>query len=286
MPIANPLRAVRTWRSNRRLTRYLRSDPRAKTIVDFRGCRFFAGLDNKIEASLLRGGHHYDRANFAVVTHFVKPGHVCFDIGANIGVYSMVLARITGSAQNVHAFEPVDHIRGRFIANAKLNDATAINLNDLALGARPGSLDMFQIKPGHFRGGTSTFLRNDSVSALGEDEFVTRPVQVTTLDAYAGKAGLQRIDFLKIDVEGFELQVLEGAAEVISRFAPTMLLEYDESRLRKQDHCDRLRDVLCAHDYQVFEFTAFKDRLALLPFVFAHQPRGRNILCLKPAAAS
>ncbi len=256
----------------------MREDPRSRTITTFRDCRFFAGPDNKIEVSLLRGGRAYDQANFTAVAHFVQPGHVCFDIGANIGVYSMVFARLSGAPDNVHAFEPVDHIRGRFRANARLNGFQSIHLNECALGSETGSLDMHQVKEGVFRGGTSTLVRNENIAALGEAAFVTRPVQVTTLDRYAAAAALERVDFLKIDVEGFELHVFEGAVETLARFRPTILFEYDDARHGEKSQRERMREILDGNGYRTFEFTAFRDRLAMLPFGFTHQPRNRNLL--------
>lgn len=282
----NFLQTVRDWRARKRLLEFLRTHEHSGTIVDFRGCRFYAGLDNKIEASLLRGERHYDLANFTAVTHFVKPGHVCFDIGANIGVYSVVFAGLTGSARNVHAFEPVDHIREKLLANAALNGFGSIHANAFALGAEAGSLEMFQVKSGRFRGGTSTFIRNENVAALGDDEFVTRTVEVRTLDRYAADSALARVDFLKIDVEGFEFFVLEGAARTIARFHPTILLEYDETRHGKQGHGEKLHAFLDEHGYRAHEFTTFGDNLALQPFVFDRQPRNRNLLCMSSAVSS
>jgi FkbM family methyltransferase len=282
----NLLQTVRDWRSRKRLMEFLRANPHSGTIVDFRGCRFFAGLDNKIEASLLRGERHYDLANFTAVVQLVKPSHVCFDIGANIGVYSVVFAGLTGSARNVHAFEPVDHIRAKLMANAKLNGFGPIHMNAFALGAEAGSLEMFQVKSGRFRGGTSTFIRNENVTALGDDEFVTRTVEVRTLDRYAADSELTRVDFLKIDVEGFEFFVLEGAARTIARFHPVILLEYDETRHGKQGHGEKLHAFLDGHGFQAYEFTTFGGNLALQPFAFDRQPRNRNLLCLSSAVSS
>ncbi|HXV14421.1 MAG TPA: FkbM family methyltransferase [Candidatus Krumholzibacteria bacterium] len=279
MPSTSFLQTAREWRARRRLVTYLRAHQHSRAVVEFRGCRFFAGLDNKIEASLLRGERGYDHANFTAATHFVRPGHVCFDIGANIGVYSVVMARLSGSAANVHAFEPVEHIRERLLGNAGLNGYSDLRVNAFALGAEAGSLEMFQVKRGHFRGGTSTFLRNENVATLGEGQFETRTVQIRTLDHYVAEAGLARVDFMKIDVEGFELPVLEGAARTVARFHPVVLMEYDEARHGRQGHGDKLRTFLNGHGYHAYEFTSFGDDLVLSPFDFSGQPRNRNLLC-------
>ena len=153
-----------------------------KTIVEFRGCKFWAGPDNKIESVLLQDNEKYDVCNFSAIEKLVNSGDVCFDIGANIGVYSTVLSRLSGDDFNVHSFEPVSHIRKRLTLNAKLNGFGNVNVNNFALGAAPETIDMNQIKEGVFRGGTSSFLKNENWQSLSEDDFETVPVEVKTLD--------------------------------------------------------------------------------------------------------
>ena len=279
MPGTDIVDAFRSWYSGRRLKAWLRREPHGFTVTTFRGCRFYAGPGNKIEAALLRGGQTYDRANFTAVTGFVRPGHVCFDIGANIGVYSVVMASLTGAPECVHAFEPVAHIRRRLLANARLNAFDTIHVNDMALGATETTLDMYQVKQGLFRAGTSTLVRNQNVERMGEDAFAKKAVSVTTLDRYVGAAQLARVDFLKIDVEGFELHVLEGARTTLARHRPVILFEYDEGR-HGTEHRERFRAIFAEHDYDTFEFTAFRDRLAIVPFDFERTPIHRNLLCL------
>jgi FkbM family methyltransferase len=272
------------WLSARRMRGYIRRQKDWQTVVRFRDCSFFAGPDNKIEAALLRGRNYYDRNNFTAISHFVKPGYVCFDVGANIGVYSVILANVSGDPRNVHAFEPVDHVRKKLTNNAKLNGLKGLNVNDFALGSAPGTLAMHQIKEGHFRGGTSTFTLNKNVAKIGEGQFDVRQVEIRTLDQYVSEHVLDRVDFVKIDVEGFEIEVLKGAAETINRFKPTIILEYEESR--HAEHADTLRKILFGSGYEVSEYISFKDTLVLSPFEFDHQPLHRNLLCWSPGPGS
>ncbi len=277
---ASFLETVRDWRARRKLLGYLRAHAGACAVVEFRGCHFYAGLDNKIEASLLRGERAYDHANFTAAVHFVRPGHVCLDVGANIGVYSNVLARLSGSGEQVHAFEPVDHVRAKLLENARLNAHSTMHVNSFALGANAGALEMYQVKSGLFRGGTSTFVRNENVDAMGEEAFEKRVVEVRTLDAYVQNAALPRVDFIKIDVEGFELFVLQGAGQTLERFRPVVLIEYDQTRHGRQGHGEALHSLLASRGYRSFEFASAGDELVLFPFDFSGQPRNRNVLCV------
>jgi FkbM family methyltransferase len=277
MPEATLFQTFTRWISSKKLRKFLSDKNNWKTVVQFRECSFFAGGDNKIEAALMRGQRYYDRDNFTAVDSFVKPGHVCFDIGANIGVYSVIFGKLSGSAKRVHSFEPVEHIRARLQANIRLNGMEAINVNGFALGSEPGLLEMLQIKEGHFRGGTSTFVKNENIAEMGESEFEKRQVEIRTLDQYVIDVGLDRVDFIKIDVEGFELNVLRGAEDTLSQFKPTIILEYDERR--HGEHGDSIKELLLRHGYQTYQFTSFDETLVLLPFDFTCQPINRNILC-------
>lgn len=263
-----------------RKDRFLKGLENWKTIVDFRGCKLFAGPDNKIEAALMKGKNTYDFNNFNAVSHFVKSGFVCFDIGANIGVYSNVFSFLSGDSNLVHAFEPVRHIRNRLKMNAKLNGYYGLHINDFALGAEESKVEMFQVKEGLFRGGTSTFVYNENIDNMGEECFERSTVDIQTLDQYVSDHGLQCIDFIKIDVESYELHVLQGGKRSIGRFKPTILIEYDHERHNKDTLA--LKAFFEDEDYHVFEFRSFGEELVLQPFSFDHQPYNRNLVCFCP----
>lgn len=258
------------------------------SVQEFNGCRFFCGDNNKIERELKKGRnflgeYHYDFINFAVVKSLVASGHVCLDIGANIGVYSNVFAHLSGSAENVHAFEPVRHIRHKLLANAKLNGHTGLNVNDFALGDAESRMTMFQIKPGHIRGGVSSLLQNDTYKQLGAENYDEVEVAVTLLDNYVGERDLRSVDFIKIDVEGFEMNVLRGGRKTVEKYRPFVLLELDFDRHGAAVGRE-MKEYFSSLDYQAFEpeaakKTPFSSReLSFTPYSFEASPRRRNIL--------
>ncbi|MGA2263185.1 MAG: FkbM family methyltransferase [Acidobacteriota bacterium] len=127
----------------------------------------------------------------------LKPGSVVVDAGANIGFFSLaVLGKSEGAT--VHGFEP-----------------------------SPGSMD-FQIHDTSY--GAYDGFRDTGYAGVGESRTIKVPV--TTLDIYAKQVGLDRLDLLKIDVEGAELFVLRGAREVLSSLHPTVLFEVGHQNLR------------------------------------------------------
>ena len=251
-----------------------------KQITQFRGCKVFVGPNNKIETVLLKNDGKYDDYNFAVIENIVNPGDVCLDIGANIGVYSMVLAELSGSSQNIHSFEPVRHIRNKLIANAKLNGFKSLHINDFALGAEPGKIDMYQVKEGVFRAGTSTFVENENFQTLDKEHFDVIPVDIKQLDHYVSEQDLTQVDFLKIDVEGFEWNVLQGGQETLKKFKPAIIMEYDFERHNEDHTPDNYRIFLEKNGYKSYEYTIGGGQLVLLPYYFDHTPINRNLLCL------
>ena len=144
----------------------------------------------------------------------IQPGSVVLDIGANIGAHSVALARIVGPGGVVHAFEPQRILFQTLCANLALNSLPNVLPYHTALGSRPGKAHMpffDYTSPANFGG--------VAVDAFHEGETVA----IGVLD----RANLPRCDFAKIDVEGFESEVLLGAADTIDRMRPILYVEND-----------------------------------------------------------
>lgn len=136
---------------------------------------------------------------FRLLRDRLVAGAVVFDVGANVGEWAEEAKRVAPGI-DLHCFEPSPD---SFAAlQARLS---AARINRLALGAEPGDLDL------RVYGDRSTV--NSVYDIAGATPLRTERIEVTTLDAYA--RDIERIDFLKIDVEGHERFVLEGAARTI-----------------------------------------------------------------------
>lgn len=250
-------------------------------IVPFRGCRFFASRDNKVEAALRAGKDRYgvdgyDRLNFSVVESLVGEGDICFDVGANVGVYSCVFGRLSGDAGRVHAFEPATPIRSKLRRNLALNGLDMARVNPFGLGASEEERTFFEVKPGTYRGGISSFVANENTHGTESGSVVERTVRVRRLDDYVAEAGVERIRILKIDVEGFEAEVLRGGAETLSTHRPFVLFEYDHGR--HSGELDAMRAIFEAAGYEGLEPYANHGALGFRRWAFDRVPRERNLL--------
>jgi FkbM family methyltransferase len=259
----------------RKMNNFMKNNFGAIQIVSFRGCQFFSSKQNKIEAALIDTGNKYDFTNFEIIAKFVKKGSICFDVGANIGVYSVVMAHLGGV---IHSFEPVTYIRQKLEANVLLNQLSSVFINDFALGAEEDTAEMYQVNMDEFRGGTSTLVYNENVKSMGENRFTLKQVNVKTLDSYVENKNIEKVDFIKIDVEGFEWPVLCGSKKIIKIHTPAIIMEFDP--IRHSNDAENFRNFFDEYSYSVYETIPFYDKIVFVPFRFNRKCHGRNVFCM------
>jgi FkbM family methyltransferase len=153
------------------------------------------------------------------VQGFVPPGGVAIDIGANLGEWTLPLARAVGPAGRMLAIEPAPRAAAALDKTLAANALTQVELVRCALGDRNGAAEFAVPLVTSARSDTGTAHLG---GAAGHD-VVT--VALRRLDTLAAERGLDRIDLVKIDVEGHERPVLDGAAATLARFRPVLVLE-------------------------------------------------------------
>ncbi|HET9209405.1 MAG TPA: FkbM family methyltransferase [Thermoanaerobaculia bacterium] len=153
----------------------------------------------------------------------VRPGMVVFDVGANLGFYTLLLAGRVGPEGRVHAFEPdplsFDILRRRAAGRAN------VETERTAVGDQAGTITLY----------TSRSNRADNRVHPSLDAGATEAVEVplTTLDGYCAARGIERIDAVKMDIQGAEVAALSGFRETLARLKPRwMLIEFSPEHLR------------------------------------------------------
>ncbi|MBI3133431.1 MAG: FkbM family methyltransferase [Bacteroidetes bacterium] len=132
---------------------------------------------------------------------------VVFDVGANIGFYSLTLSKkLNGTSSRIHAFEPNPHTFGILEKNVSTNNGDNIVLNQMGLSDKPGTLTISY----DFKNLGAANIFNGSGKNSAE-------VSLTTLDEYCTSKGISTIDIIKVDIEGSELNFLKGGTAVIER---------------------------------------------------------------------
>lgn len=180
----------------------------------------------------------------------VSPGRLALDIGSNKGAYSYLLANMGVST---HAFEPQPEFCDRLIHTAPSN----LVCHNVAVSDREGEMDFYlPVKKGRVLNQLAT-LRN--ISDRTECKKIS--VRTCTLD----NLGFTNIGFIKIDVEGWERQIIQGGINTIRRDKPTMLIEIEE-RHTETELADSLSFIEslgykahCYHEHRIQPITEFFD---------------------------
>jgi FkbM family methyltransferase len=159
-----------------------------------------------------------DRAEIEAALRALPPGGVMLDVGANFGYYTITLAARRLQDCTVHAFEPSPALFERLRRNLELTGTRAVTAHRLGLSDRDGAAEIVEV-PGNSGG---TYLR----PGVG--------VAVTSLDRFAERARLERLDLVKIDAEGAELRILAGGRATLEKFHPAILLELNAPTLARE----------------------------------------------------
>lgn len=169
----------------------------------------------------------------------VGAGDVVIDVGAALGVYTSVLSRLVGPAGRVVSVEPLPGLYASVDGWLRLRSPRNVHRYAVALGASTGSAAVsVPVRRGRVVAGRS-FLTAGARGLGSNEEFTDqfqRDVAVTTLDGLVERAGLARVNFVKIDVEGAEPALLGGAEWTIRRFRPYVLAEVEDRHLRRYGH--------------------------------------------------
>lgn len=162
----------------------------------------------------------------------VRPGMVVYDVGANVGFFAVIAARLVGPTGSVVCFEPLEANAASLAHNAKLNAFSHVAVRTEALGRIDG--------PGRFLGGWIS----DRGRLAADADPDGSPVPVRRLDTLVQEVPLPLPNLIKIDVEGTEADVLMGGLETCKRSRPVLLIEIHETG-------GPVRDILRESGYAV-----------------------------------
>ena len=164
-----------------------------------------------------------------VFLSFVRPGDTVVDVGANFGAHTIILSHLAGSKGKVIAFEPVPESFEALQENVEQRSRFSnISIFQLAVGNPPSGSGAVVIRvPGDDFGQASAAIQS-AHSWEHNPNLREYTCSITSLDADATVQRLTRLDFVKIDVEGGELNVLKGAAGTLSKHRPLLYCEIYE----------------------------------------------------------
>jgi FkbM family methyltransferase len=181
---------------------------------------WWLAYDSALDNSLVTGSFEDAEAQFLI--RYLRPGMTVLDLGAHHGFYTLLSSKCVGPDGRVIAFEPSPREGVRLRTHVRLNKCRNVSIESVALGSTNGTAKLFLVDG---QEDWCNSLRPPAVQA--STRVVT--VDVISLDHYLSRAELGSIDFIKLDVEGAELEVLKGARTLLhSEKRPVFLAEiYD-----------------------------------------------------------
>lgn len=193
-----------------------------------------------IELEMLTG--EYDPCTSRVIGSFLQRGCVAADLGANVGALTMLMAKLVGKDGIVLAVEPGPPIFSRLVNNLELNPEIKSRVRTVQLGLSDRTDELFWCEDPKNRGNAG-FLDGYGI-----------PVSVITLDELVTRENVTRLDFVKIDVEGMELEVVKGGTKTFQKYKPVIYYETlaDFRQHRGFDIFGEIAKILRAMDYRLF----------------------------------
>ncbi|WP_439663091.1 FkbM family methyltransferase [Lentzea sp. HUAS TT2] len=197
----------------------------------------------------------YAEAELLGLGKVVKPGDVCVDVGAALGLYTVTLSRLVGPQGTVHSLEPLVFAHPALSYVLRPREGANIKRHSVALGTEQGR-EVMSVPVRHGSPVTGRSFLTAGANGLGSNEEFEQHLDVLvktdTLDHFVEEQGITKLDFVKADVEGAELRVLEGAKETIDRLKPAFLLEIEERHVERFGyHAKDVADFLAERGYRM-----------------------------------
>uniref|UniRef100_A0A831U6P4 FkbM family methyltransferase n=1 Tax=Geobacter metallireducens TaxID=28232 RepID=A0A831U6P4_GEOME len=150
------------------------------------------------------------------VSHIVKEGMTVLDVGANFGYFTVQFSKLVGTTGQVYAFEPSNHFHRRLTEHLDLNGCTNVTVLKMGLSDVKRDLQLL------IDDSTATLYWHDDA----KKPVATETIHLETLDSYIESTGLNKIDFIKIDIDGAEPQFIRGAQKTLRKYRPILLIEF------------------------------------------------------------
>lgn len=157
----------------------------------------------------------------------VKPGDKILDVGTNIGETLLNFARLTGPSGFVYGFEPDERNHKNVLRNIEMNDFENLHVFNLGVSDSKQTVKLFRVDPNNL--GMNRILSEEEAERF--DDFTT--IEVDTIDNVIAGNNIEKIDLIKIDIEGYEMHALRGARHLLETQRPKLFIEVGYTRMLK-----------------------------------------------------
>ncbi len=218
-----PLRDGKAWFYERLHAGLTPADRYAVVRLDM-GFRMRLDLADPEQLKVYFYGHYHERYEADLVQRLLSGDDVFWDIGANVGYFTLVAATALKNRGRIVAFEPGKNAYARLVANLALNPYRNIQTYPVAVSDREGEAVL------HLLGDIAD--TSASLYPAGQAQAGQEVCRTVALDHFLDSEGLRPPDLVKLDAEGAELAVLQGAQKLINDSPPLWLMEMEEKNLQ------------------------------------------------------
>jgi FkbM family methyltransferase len=222
-----------------------------------------------------RGAHEW--APIYLLKNTLKPGMNFYDVGANMGEFTLLAANAVGENGKVFSFEPMSEMFGLLQHNIALNNfQNRVGLFNIALSDKKGEADLFAATEVNEVGSHEDGLH--TLYGTKERSVFLQKIQLEKLDELFTEKNLSKPDVLKVDVEGAELFVLKGAEAILKKYQPKIILEFNSETSEAAGYTQQdLLSFLKPLGYQFYEI-GNRGKLSLLNET--NLPALTNLFCV------
>jgi FkbM family methyltransferase len=229
--------------------------------------------DKGLEQALYYSGT-YEAGTLHVMMHVLRAGDSFIDVGANVGLMTLFASRLVGASGRVYAFEPVPPTYQILESNLALNSVTNVRAEAIALGSASETRTIYE---------RLDVNRGSATLASSEGDTERHEIRVEKLDDILARYAMAPVRAMKVDVEGWEIEVLRGAEGLLGSPDPPMLI-VEHSLAHQAKHStghDLYALIRRVNDYSVFRLARGKESIGPLREVRRPDdlPRHDNLFC-------
>jgi len=259
-----PERIREEWRAyvKRRRTAWWQQQIGKREYLTFKlqsGLKMHLYFDSRLSQEIYCG--HFEWKERQFLNDYLREGEIFVDIGANIGLFTLIASHKVGKNGQVYSFEPCSKTYQRLVKNIDLNEMSNAKCFQIALSDHTGQVEMNMSLDGYDAW-------NSIVKPTAGDSFTVETVRTVKWDEFAHEHNLMgRVTMMKIDVEGWESHVLSGGRECFERTdAPVLQIEFtDEASQSAGTSCQALYHQLEELGYQMFIYNEKSKRIIPYP---------------------
>lgn len=186
----------------------------------------------------------YEPETVRILNQIVKPGMVFLDIGTHVGQYTLLASKLVGPEGAIHSFEPDPDTFAHLALNVSMNNMQNVHPVQAAVSDEDGWADFYL--------SSSDYMGTNSLRAPSYHSGEVCKVRTISLSNYVAENNIDKIDVMKLDVEGAEIDILHSSLDILTTMKPLLIVEFNKVADMRFDHSSHnLKSLLTSLGYEI-----------------------------------